>query len=600
MSKPQRNKPLKPPKSAKLSGKSRKAKGEFVFFIGDEGAILCYNEGGEVKRRLFSPAADAKPTETLKELLAEYPAAPISILVDMVEQSYVRHTLPPVSALGVNKIIQRRLSRDFSADDLKGAISLGREKSGRKDWNFLLISLSYKDHLRDWCELVYDLPNRFKGVYLAPVESEGIISMLHRALGDGDAGSAKKKTSFSLPVFGKAKKSDDNGATHWDILVVHNKTGGFRQVVLKNNSLVFTRMAQSAGDEKPVVLAGNIEQEIRNTIEYLKRLSFNETSELTILSIVGQDIKEHLSTESFSAHYSDVFTPHEAAELLGLEQSVLSGDRYTDVLLASAFLKIKKKRLRLLPTYTKKTEACYSQIKAVQLGGGVALLSLCALSFMNLFALINAQTQLSDIAAKEKPLVARVNEFEEKAKTFKVDPFVVDSLIKTHDIISASAPDFRVIVKKLLPLIDENTTLQNFEWSIPDLNANPQSANAPGGNVPVAAGAKVGGSTTQAQTKSVLQMELLPAAADSQSPAEQSEAMIAGLKKIFEGYTVELTGPGAPGSQGGDELTINFEAEKLLSAAALNRKITLGVTITGSEAAAATAAPAPPAKAGQP
>jgi hypothetical protein len=115
---------FKPPARGKASA-TRKARGEFVFFIGDEGAILCYIESGEVKRRLFSPAADGKSTETLKELFTEYPAAPISILVDMVEQSYVRHTLPPVSSLGVNKIIQRRLSRDFSPDDLKGALSLG-------------------------------------------------------------------------------------------------------------------------------------------------------------------------------------------------------------------------------------------------------------------------------------------------------------------------------------------------------------------------------------------------------------------------------------------------------------------------------------------
>ena len=595
MIKLKKSKPLPPLKSAKPG----KAKGEFVFFIGDEGAILCYNEGKEVKRRLFSPAADAKPTETLKELLAEYPAAPISILVDMVEQSYVRHTLPPVSSLGVNKIIQRRLARDFAADDLKGALSLGREKTGRKDWNFLLISLAYKDHLRDWCELVYDLPNRFKGVYLAPVESEGIIAMLHQALRSSHGTVAKKRPSFTMPTIGKAKKSEDAGQMHWDILVVHNKTGGFRQVVLKNSTLVFTRMAHSAGDEKPVVMAGNIEQEIRNTIEYLKRLSFNETSELTIMIIVGQDIKENLSTETFSAHYSDVFTPHEAAELLGLEQSVLSGDRFTDVLLACAFLKIKKKRLRLLPTYTKKTEACYNQIQAVQLGGGAAFLALGAFCLFNLFQLINSERQLSDIAAKEKPLAARVNEFEEKAKTFKVDPFAVDSLIKTHDLISSAAPDFRTIVKKLFPVISENITLQSFEWNIPDLNSNPQSASAAGANPASPAITAVGGAATQAQTKSLAQFELIPEASNAQSPPEQSEAVLTRLKKIFAGYTVESGSAGNPGAPGNDELTINFEAEKSLSALALNRKINLNVTITGSETTVAGKA-ATPAKAEQP
>jgi hypothetical protein len=554
---------LKRPVRSDLTSKKGKTKGAFVFFIGDDGAILCYMENGTVKRRLYSPSIENKASETLKELLREYPAAPIYMLVDMVEQSYVRHTLPPVSSLGVNKIIQRRLARDFAPDDLKGAISLGREKVGRKDWTFLLVSLAYKDALRDWCEMVYDLPNRFRGVYLSPVESAGILKLLNEGKEEKHTTPASR-FSFTRPS--AKKKEADTSPIRWEVLVVHNKTGGFRQVVLKNGMLIFTRMAQSFGEEKPTIVAGNIEQEIHNTIEYLKRLSFTETSELIVTIIVGQEIKDHLSTSAFNAQHSVVYTPYEAAEILDITDSVLSGDRFCDIVLACSFLKLKKKRLCLLPTYTKKTEACYKAVMIMRIVGGGIGLALLGVIGMNTAQIMGAETTLRDLAKQDKQLAARVEEFESKAATFKVDPFIVDSLIKTHDIIADRTTDFRDILLLLRPLISEIVVMQSFEWGLSALEKN-ASASGEGGTsqfpAPVAStDGNIQQSRQDPQTKSVIVMDIFTVAANPDDFKVKSDEVLSTLKRRFKGYSVETSASVASTSATkADELSINFEAE---------------------------------------
>src|SRR5688572_30641217 len=113
---------------------SKGKKEHFTLFVGDDGAILVYMEGRTVVRRLFAPTATLDHTRTMTELMAQHPKAPIRILMDVIDQQYIRQTFPPVSPLSVGGLVDRRLKRDFPAEDLKGAIRLGREATARKDW----------------------------------------------------------------------------------------------------------------------------------------------------------------------------------------------------------------------------------------------------------------------------------------------------------------------------------------------------------------------------------------------------------------------------------------------------------------------------------
>ena len=120
------------PKSGRSSGTKNKA-GHFVLIIGDDGAILVFMQGNTVVRRLFAPSPRPDHTSSIVDLIQSNPTVPISVLADVIDQQYVRHSFPPVSTFSVNNLVKRRMERDFQAEDLTGMLRLGRDKSGRTE-----------------------------------------------------------------------------------------------------------------------------------------------------------------------------------------------------------------------------------------------------------------------------------------------------------------------------------------------------------------------------------------------------------------------------------------------------------------------------------
>ncbi len=529
----------------------RNLKKAFVFFIGDEGAILSYFENNIVIKRLYSAEYDSRSTDTFKELLTTHPQAPIHMLVDLMDQSYVRHSLPPVTPLGVNKIIQRRLARDFAPDDLKGAISLGRDKKGRKDWNFLLVSLSYSAFLKNWCELIYDLPNRFTGVYLAPIESQKIIKRMNQSL--YATPEASKKTFFAKKKKDKsANKESSSDITKWDILVIHHKTGGFRQVVLKNEQLVFTRMAQSSHQEKSNVVAGNIEQEVKNTIEYLKRLSFSDTSHLNIMMVLGEDIRNEIDPKIFNANVYRVLTPYEAAELIDIQHSLLSGDRYGDIFISAAFMIFKKPELKLIPNAIAKIEKYYKGIKAAKVAGLILSIFLIGAAGLYSYQLLISKNMLVDLNQEKSQLARRVQYFEEKAVDFEVDPFIVDSLIKINDLIYKTMPQYTVIIDKVTEFVNEELIVSSFEWGITkDNNAS----------TPIVKNDLINHSIILSDniiSKSIVNVTVNGNKQANQDALERWKKIYQNMQESFTGYTLKANQLSGIDSEK-DELEINFE-----------------------------------------
>jgi hypothetical protein len=542
--------------------KNKKAgKGAFILFVGDEGGILSCIEHGVVTRRLYSPKPNDNATDTLVSLLKEHPNYSIKVIMDTLDQSYVKHTLPPVTPIGVKKIVQRRLDRDFSEDDIKGYISLGREKSGRKDWNFMLIALANNENIRNWCDLLYDMPNRFIGIYLAPVEAQTLIHtikkrVLTNASASDDVGEKKKKTlSF------KKKAVDDDGAmqrsdvSHWDIFITNNKTGGFRQVVMKDDKLIFTRMSHILDDSNISVLAGNIEQETKNTIEYLRRLSFSNNSKLNIFVIVGEDIKKVLSKDAFSTDHTEILTPHEAAKFLKVEDSILSGDRYSDVLISAAFHQAKKEQLKLTTHFIRSAENLYGYITTLKVATVLGALGLIAASGYFMYNAFSYSSEASALQQDARNVTQRLETFERDAKDFKEDPYVVDSLIKITDIISQASPDFLSIIPKIAKAIDNNVTISGLEWNV---GAASDTAITDG-SAPQA----TDGNTMTTATVSTTEIRFEVSARNSQ---EKNASNIWArkydlLKTELPDYDV-IQGASPELESASDEISINFETVK--------------------------------------
>lgn len=429
----------------------------FIYFIGDEGGILIHVEKGVVARRLFAPSPAPQHVEPFTALLNEHPKLPVYALIDVIDQSYVRHSMPPVTALGVKRLVQRRISRDFPKDNINGALPLGREKTGRKEWLFLLISLANNDILKGWVSHISGLENRFQSIHLVPVECEIFLIELHKKhLAQTLGKQAKVKRS---------KKKSDSEQDTWLILVSHNKTGGVRQVVLKNGQLIFTRLTQSTEDASPEVLAGSIEQEIANTLEYLKRLSYNEHDKLAVYGILSPDAKDmvKLKLEGPNSTYK-IFSPFEVAQIFDLEQAVLSSDKFGDVVLGTAFAVARKKRLSLASPALEALNGLYTKLTLVKWGGALLSLAMVGLLAMTYLSWNEATAGVRDEEKKLRILESDLEQLQEKTKRLPHDVDKISELVTLADKLEEREQTAFPEMEKLSQLVRDDQLIRAIIW----------------------------------------------------------------------------------------------------------------------------------------
>ncbi|MEJ0010724.1 MAG: hypothetical protein WDN72_09760 [Alphaproteobacteria bacterium] len=458
---PKREKGPKPKRSGR--GKGVRAGGgkkqRFILAIGDEGAILVFMQGPKVQRRLFAPSPQRDHTTTLVELMEANPTVPITVLADVIDQQYARHSFPPVSSLSVGGLVKRRLSRDFQAEDMKGFLPLGRDKTGRKEWNYLLIAVANTPLMQQWLDLIVELPNELKGIYLAPVEGQQYLPRLRRA----------------LPLLAEPAP--------WQLLVTHNKVSGFRQVVLQDGRLVFTRVTQAIDDSVAAVLAGSIEQEIINTLEYLRRLGFQDNASLDIIVTASADVKDALDLKRFNAASATTLTPYDIGEMLGLDQAALSADRFGDVVMAAAFATAKKRVLKFMTAYGQKLQQLYTARRAVVAVGALVAAGLVLSAGASIVSAIGDSSAASDLDAKRKPLERQISELHASVQGLGQDTGFKSAVVTVYDSYMKGLQSPLTFVHDLAPLLTPETRIGELSWG-PRENNLPDSAG--GGPAPAA------------------------------------------------------------------------------------------------------------------
>lgn len=428
--------PKPPGNGRRRAGNQR---GRFVMVLGDDGAILVYMQGNTVVRRLFAPSPQPDHTAGIIELMRSQPSVPLSILVDVLDQQYVRHSFPPVSALSVSGLVRRRLDRDFQADDLKGSLPLGRDKTGRKEWNFLLIALANTELMQQWIELIIELPNELKGLYLVPVEARRYMEALKKKLGGA-----------VLP---------------WQLLVTHNKVSGFRQVVLREGRLVFTRVTQAIDDGVAAVVAGNIEQEIINTLEYLRRLGFQSAAEIELTVIAGQEVKDTLDLNRFQAGAAHVLSPLDVADMFTLQQAALHADRFGDVVMAAWFGHAGKTTLRFLTAYGERLAKLYLLRRALLAGGVLLALVLLGLSAAKVAGMMRAAAEAGRFEQQRRPLAAQVRTVKDSLEGLDKNVAFKTAVVNVYDAYIKTAHTPLQFVEQLAPLLPAEIRVLKYSWS---------------------------------------------------------------------------------------------------------------------------------------
>lgn len=285
-----------------------------MILLGDSAIVMMVMSGNKILERHLA-ASTAEGQELLKAILRRYPNATNTLFLDTIDQNYSKQVLPSVSALNINKLVSRYLDKEYKKDDLKGALFLGREKTGRKDWNYLFMAVPKVDPFASWLNFLLEQRNALRRISLVPVEASIFAGKFNK-------------------VFHREVPHAD-----WQLFVFHNRVSGFRQVVFHKGRMVFSRLVEQGIETVSEVIAGNIEQEVSNTLEYLRRLSLQDEDPIDIYACIGNEIKNHMSEDKIRGHGMHLFTPYELAEILGIKNGIEIEDRYSDIIFLASIAK---------------------------------------------------------------------------------------------------------------------------------------------------------------------------------------------------------------------------------------------------------------------
>ncbi len=440
----------KPRAAAATRGGSSK---RFVLILGDEGGILVFMQGSKVLRRLFAPSAQPSHVEAMHELMQSNPKVPIFLLADVLDQQYVPQTFPPVSAMSLGGLVKRRMDRDFQTDDMKGALPLGRDKAGRKEWKFLLVAIAKTPLMAEWLDMLLELPNEFKGVYLAPVETVNYVAMLNKRLGD-------------------------EKPRPWQLFISHNKVSGFRQVVMHDGKLVVTRVSQAIDEAIPAVISGNIEQEIINTVEYLKRLGFQDNAELEATVVVSQDVIDSLDLKRFGFGHTRALSPFQVAETLKFDQAALTADRFGDVVMAVAFGVSKKPVLRFANAYIEKLAKVYKTHIGIRAGAALMSLLFLGLAASTALDIVGYYASIGEAKTKSVSMKMDLDKMQAAVNDLNKDVAFKAAVVATYDAYFKDLPAPEDFARILATFVTPKHRVSSFEWIYNDPSIK-KSASSP-------------------------------------------------------------------------------------------------------------------------
>jgi hypothetical protein len=147
-----------------------------LLYVCTWGVTLASQRGGKL-RLIGQFSADADGQRGFAAAISEFSGAPVSVMVDGVDEDYRLETLPHVNSSARREMLDRRL-RQVSRNALfSGAWAQGRATSERRDDRYLFIILSKHDSVSPWLDLLHD-----QGVVLAELTVLPVIShaLLHR------------------------------------------------------------------------------------------------------------------------------------------------------------------------------------------------------------------------------------------------------------------------------------------------------------------------------------------------------------------------------------------------------------------------------------
>lgn len=443
----------------------------FHVSIGEEGIVVIYTEKSKVLNKIFVRSTDLSDSQKLIQLINSDANAPIYLYIDILDQSYLQKVLPAISPIGINRVAHARLDKDIPKDFLKTCVQLGRNSIGRRDWVYTYISVHMEPPITTWLDFFLPFPNIIRGLYFLPVEIGGLLVKTRPF----KPPAVKIKRDLKSYLDYIKERFFKKGPATWDIVVSHHKTGGFRQIAYRNDKIVFSRLLNNINDPDLDVVAGNIEQEVSNSIEYLSRLALGIDEPASVHIILSKEILKFIREDKIKADKINFYTPYNFAEKLGVVEAASSEkDKFSDPIILAGLSKYPSRLITLHTPQTKLPSLAYNIVSWVH------SLSYILIPLLTLI-IIYQSTNIFNLRSYSKTFEERINslntQIDSKHRMLTHDETVIKEkiplsqiteIVEVRKVLNKYSQDPINFFLRLSEIIPQYAKVTNITWHYDD------------------------------------------------------------------------------------------------------------------------------------
>lgn len=420
----------------------------FIMIIGNGGAVLSYISGGQIKKTWNISDIDTKSLGVFAAALDGHRRAPLTILIDMLEQSYRRESIPPVNIFDRQKVLNRRLGIAFPSYDIKAAVPLDEVVGQRGDLSYLFVALPTSPEIETWIGFIHSVGNPIFSLGFLPLESSSLAAAL-----------------------GEAQADEENPPAEWTLLISRERTGGIRQIVVRRARLAISRLTPPPpGKVGPTELAKAISLEMTSTLTYLTRLGYSAGDRLDMIVIGPQEMREILEAQQTRGRKTSLFTPSEAAKLLDLADIDESREAYGD-LLHIAWAASKRKLALEMAGHVlgQRRVQLVAARKWVTGGLAAAAVALGVVSASLLLDIVEIQQQIDDAQNTQTRLERTVEDLTFKIETYPDRPKLMHSVLAHYDKLTLQTTVPVPVLAGISDSLGPSIRLTNLSWVAEDV-----------------------------------------------------------------------------------------------------------------------------------
>ena len=148
-----------------------------LLYLSAHQLTACRWQSGElISEGVFATSAEGQ--QQFVDYLAQYPRSVFAILANVAEEGFQIETIPFLRGTDRQAIIKRKLGQLFFNAALTTSLSLGYEKTKRKDERVLLAALTNKEFFAPWLEAIANAGVALSGIYSLPLLAPSLLRKL--------------------------------------------------------------------------------------------------------------------------------------------------------------------------------------------------------------------------------------------------------------------------------------------------------------------------------------------------------------------------------------------------------------------------------------